>query len=215
MRFRAGADASAAVRTPDGLLAPWGRLPQLAGVLTQAFAPVAARPVWLRAVFAPFWLIETTVHRCAGRVMSWGPATLVLRRPQPWTRTALQSLLLLPCAMVAFVVVLTPAALVGAVVGGLVAGLAGGRYAMTAVLLLVAALLLWQLASLVRAAGAGVRLRRDARVLRGPWAEVGSLAGGRDGQATRGLVRAVLVWADNNAVARVVVAADERLAQLY
>ncbi|MFF2619685.1 hypothetical protein [Kitasatospora sp. NPDC058046] len=206
---------TAAVRTPDGLLAPWRCLPQLAGVLTQAFAPVAARPVWLRALFAPFWLIETVVHRCEGRVMARGPATLVLRRPQSWARTALHSVVLLPCAVAAFVVVLGPVALVGAVVGGSVAGPDGGRYAVTAVLLLVAALLLWQLASLVRAARAGVRLRRDVRGLRGPWAEVGSLAGGRDGQATRDLVRAVLVWADDNKVALVAVAADERLARLY
>ncbi|MFE7525783.1 hypothetical protein ACFU7Y_08660 [Kitasatospora sp. NPDC057542] len=124
-------------------------------------------------------------------------------------------MLLLPCAVAAFAAVLTPAALVGAVIGGAVAGPDGGRCAMIAVLLLVAALLLWQLASLVRAACAGVRLRRDVRVLRGPWAEVGSLAGGRDGQATRDLVCAVLVWADDNKVALVAVAADERLARLY
>ncbi|MEE1822217.1 hypothetical protein PUR61_08410 [Streptomyces sp. BE20] len=210
-----GQDAAAAVRAPVGLLAPWRRLPQLAGVLTQAFAPAGARPRWLRALFAPFWLVETVVHRCAGRVMSRGPATLVLRRPQSWTRTAWQNVLLLPCTVAAFAAMLTPAAVAGAAVGGAVAGPDGSRYSMTAVLLLIAALLVWQLASLVRAAGTGVRLRRDVRVLRGPWAEVGSLAGGRDGQATRRLVRELLEWADGNGISLVAVAADERLARLY
>ncbi|MFD5921719.1 hypothetical protein ACFVYP_33275 [Kitasatospora sp. NPDC058201] len=206
---------AAAVRTPVGLLAPWRRLPQLAGVLTQAFAPATARPRWLRALFAPFWLIETVVHRCAGRVMARGPATLVLRRPQPWTRTAWQNVLLLPCTVAAFAAILAPAAVAGAAVGGAVAGPDGSRYSMTAVLLLTAALLMWQLVSLVRAARTGVRLRRDVRVLRGPWAEVGSLAGGRDGQATRRLVRELLEWADDNGISLVAVAADERLARLY
>ena len=199
-----GQDATAPVRPPAGLLAPWRSLPELAGVLAQAFAPATARPRWLRSLFAPFWLIETAIHRSAGRVMSCGGATLVLRPPQPWTRTAWQSVLLLSCA-----------ALAGAFVGGALAGSDASRYTMSGALLLVGAPPVWQLASLVRAARTGVRLRREVRVLRGPWAEVGSLAGGRDGQATRDLVRAVLTWADDNGVALVAVAADERLARLY
>ncbi|MFE2728744.1 hypothetical protein [Kitasatospora sp. NPDC059327] len=207
--------ATASVSTPENLLAPWRSLPRLAGVLAQAFAPGAARPGWPRALFVPFWLVETAVHRCAGRVMCRGSATLVLRRPQPWTRTALQSVLLLPCVLVVFAAALTPVALAAATVGDAVAGPAGGRCAMSGVLLPVAALLLWQLVSLARAARAGVRLRREVRVLREPWAEVGSLAGGRDGQATRDLVRALLTFADDSGVALVAVAADERLARLY
>ncbi|WP_329492915.1 hypothetical protein [Kitasatospora herbaricolor] len=204
-----------AAAAPPGLLAPWRSLPRIAGALAQAFAPAAARPRWLRRLFAPFWLIEAGVQRCSGRVLCCGAATLVLRRPQPWTRTAWQSVLLLPAAVAAFTAVLTPTALAGAFVGGAVAGADGGRWAMHGALLVVAALLLWQLASLVRATRAGTRLRREVRTLRGPWAEVGSLAGGRDGQATRDLVRGLLTWADDNGIALVAVAADERLGRLY
>ncbi|MER6400114.1 hypothetical protein ABT263_29330 [Kitasatospora sp. NPDC001603] len=209
--------AQAAVRPPAALLAPWWRLPQLAGVLAHAFAPAAARPRWLRAVFAPFWLIETAVHRCARRVMCCGPATLVLRQPQSWARSLLQTLLLLPCVVAVFSAMLVPVCLAAAGVGGAVAGLDGSRYTMTGVLLLVAVLLLWQVASVMRAAPVGLRLRRDVKVLRGQgrWAEVGSLAGGRDGQATRDLVRSVLVFADDHGIALVAVAADERLGGLY
>ncbi|GHH79088.1 hypothetical protein GCM10018781_56310 [Kitasatospora indigofera] len=210
-----GQDGAVQVCLPDGLLAPWRSLPRIAGVLAQAFAPAGARPRWLRRLFAPFWLIESGVQRCSGQVLCCGAATLVLRRPQPWTRTALQSVLLLPAAVAAFTAVLTPIALAGAFVGGAVAGPDGGRWAMHGALLSVAALLLWQLASLVQATRVGARLRREVRTLRGPWAEVGSLAGGRDGQATRDLVRAVLTWADDNGIALVAVAADQRLARLY
>ncbi|WP_327417501.1 hypothetical protein [Streptomyces sp. NBC_01233] len=124
-------------------------------------------------------------------------------------------MLLLPATVAAFAALLTPTALAGAFIGGAVAGPVGGRWAMHGALLVVAALLLWQLASLARAARVGVRLRREVRVLCEPWAEVGSLAGGHDGQATRDLVRALLTFADDSGTVLVAVAADERLARLY
>ncbi|MFJ1936702.1 hypothetical protein ACIOGZ_29090 [Kitasatospora sp. NPDC088160] len=206
-----------APRPPADLRAPWRRLPELAGVLAQAFAPAAAHPGWLRALFAPFWLVEAGIQRCTGRVLSQGPATLVLCQPRPWGRRVLETVVLLPAAVAAFFAVFAPAAVVGAVAGTAAAGAVGRWYGMAVAVALVAVLLLWQFVSLVPAARAGVRLRRAVRVLRGdgPWAEVGSLAGGRDGQATRDLVRAVLEWADGNGVALVAVAADERLARLY
>ncbi|MEU9133884.1 hypothetical protein AB0D08_38350 [Kitasatospora sp. NPDC048540] len=215
VRVRGG---GAAWPMPHELAAPWRDLPMLALVLAQAFAPAAARARWARALFAPFWLVEIALQRACGQVLSQGPALLVLRPPRPGIRNAARTLALLPFAVAALYAAMTPPALAGAAIGaalghharaaGAAAGTAGGLAA-------GCALLLWQLACLGRAARVGAQLRAEAGQMPGRWVEVASLAGGRDGQATRDLVRGVLQWADRQQVALVAVAADERLGRLY
>ncbi|WP_033355658.1 hypothetical protein [Kitasatospora aureofaciens] len=190
----------------------------LAAVLAQAYAPRGARPRWLRSLFVPFWLVQAGLQQASGTVLAVGPATVTVRQEASWRgRRVVRSVVALPTAVLALWAALVP--LVGA--GALTAAAGAGRQwvpaGALAGLVAGAGLLVWQLVCLVRAAPAGAQLCRVLRRLRrhGPWAEVACLAGGRDGQATRTLVFAVLAWADEQRVGLVAVPATQRLGRLY
>ncbi|MFD9596792.1 hypothetical protein ACFWA9_29145 [Kitasatospora sp. NPDC059973] len=204
--------------TPPPHLTPrWRDLPRLAAVSAQAFAPARIPPGPLRAVFTPVWLLNLGVQHTAGSVLAVGPSTLGVQQPRRLRWHLLGALVLLPAAVVGLLAVMLPAALAAAAAGHALAGPTGVRVAVPTVLGAELVALAWQLVHLLDAARRSAELRCVLAPLRrtGPWGEVGGLAGGRDGQATRDLVRQTLRWADTEGLGLAATAASDRLQRLY
>lgn len=206
-----------AAAVPARLRARWRDLPVLAAVLANAFAPPGARLCRLWRLFVPFWLVQAVLQQVSGMVLAVGPATVTVRQNGAWGRRVLRGAVALPAAVLGLWVALLPLVGAGALAGAAGAGGGSAPAGALAGLDAGAGLLVWQLAFLARAAPAGAQLRRVLRRLRrdGAWAEVACLAGGRDGQATRELVFAVLAWADEQRVGLAAVPATPQLARSY
>ncbi|MCP2314084.1 DUF2156 domain-containing protein [Kitasatospora paracochleata] len=213
---RGGGPPACAV--PAHLQPRWRHLPLLAAVLAQAFGPPGARGRRLGYAFVPFWLAQVALSHGRGQVLAIGPATVTVIQPAPPGRRLAGSCAALPAAVLALCAAMLPVAAAGALVADLAAGPKWCAAGADAGLAVCAGLLVWQLAALARAARRATQLHRVLRPLQhrgGRWAEVGSLAGGRDAHTTRTLARELLAWADEHRIGLAAVAATDRLARLY
>ncbi|WP_043175457.1 hypothetical protein [Streptomyces sp. NRRL B-24484] len=204
--------------TPPPHLTPrWRDLPRLAVVSAHAYAPPRFPRGPIRGALAPVWLIHLGIQHAAGSVLAIGPSTLAVLQPRRLglrIRGALVGmlgvLLLLPAVIV-------PTAVVAFALGNAIAGPTGAGAVAYTVLGAELAILVWQFAHLLTRVRHGVELRRELAILRrtGPWGEIGGLVGGRDGHATRHLVRQTLAWADEQGLGLAAVAANARLRRAY
>jgi hypothetical protein len=202
---------------PAHLAPRWRDLPRLADVLAQAYAPGRVPRGLLRRAFAPVWLLQVALEHIAGTLVAVGPAVLTVQQPRPLRRRLLDVLLLVPAIVLGLVAVLVPAVGVGAAAGYLLAGPLGCLIGLAAGYVAVMVGLAWQFASLIRGARLSVRLRRELAPLRQRriWVELGGLAGGRDGHATRTLVRETLAWADAQGIGLGAVAVSASMQRVY
>ncbi|MFE3504222.1 hypothetical protein ACFXPX_04570 [Kitasatospora sp. NPDC059146] len=163
------------------------------------------------------WLFNIVVQHTAGSVLAVGPSTLVVQQPRPLRWHLFGVLVLLPAAVAGMLALMVPPGIAAACAAEALAGPLAARIAGPAVLAVELAALVWQLVHLVDSARRGAELHRVITPLRrtAPWGAVGGLAGGRDGQATRDLVRQTLAWADEQGLGLAAVAANDRLHRLY
>ena len=202
---------------PPRLTPRWRDLPRLAAVSAHAYAPPRFPRGPIRSALAPVWLIHLGVQHTAGSVLAVGPSTLAVLRPRRLGLRVRSALVGVLGVLVILPAVIVPTAIAATAVGSALAGPTGAGAVAYTVLGTEMAALAWQLAHLLKRAGNGVELRRELAILRrtGPWGEIGGLAGGRDGQATRDLVRQTLKWADEQGLGLAAVAANERLCRAY
>ncbi|MFD8597648.1 hypothetical protein ACFV1L_21860 [Kitasatospora sp. NPDC059646] len=204
------------ITPPPKLVPRWRDLPRLAAVSAQAFTPAHLPPA-LRAAFAPVWLFNLAVQHTAGDLLAVGPSTLGVHQPRPLRWHLFGALVLLPATVAALLALLLPPAIAVKAAGDALAGPLAGTTAECAVLAAEVAAIGWQIAHFLAAARRSAELHRTITPLRqsAPWAEVAGLAGGRDGHATRALVRQTLAWADEHGLGLAAVPATDRLRRTY